>query len=60
MQLLTLAQAAERLGLKLATVRFWVWTGKIGHVKVGRSVRVPDTVVADLIERGTVPARRDP
>lgn len=57
MQLLTLQQAADRLGLKLATIRFWVWTRRIEHVKVGRSVRIPDTVVTKLIEQGTVPAR---
>jgi excisionase family DNA binding protein len=59
MELLTLAEAAKRLGLRLSTIRFWVWTRKIGHVKVGRSVRVPESVVAELIERGTVPARHD-
>lgn len=59
MALLTLSEAAKRLGLRVSTLRFWVWQRKIEHVKVGRSVRVRDAVVNDIIERGTVPARRE-
>jgi excisionase family DNA binding protein len=58
MRLLTLPEAAERLGLKEATLRFWVWQRKIEIVRVGRAVRISDEVVKHLIERGTVPARR--
>jgi len=50
--------AAEQLGLKVATLRFWVWQRKIEIVRVGRAVRVSDDVVKRLIEEGTVPARR--
>jgi len=58
MRLLTLPEAADRLGLKVATLRFWVWQRKIEIVRVGRAVRVREDVVKGLIERGTVPARR--
>ena len=58
MRLLTLPQAAERLGLKVATLRFWVWQRKIEIVRVGHAVRISEDVVKRLIERGTVPARR--
>jgi excisionase family DNA binding protein len=58
MRLLTLPEAAERLGLKVATLRFWVWQRKIEIVRVGRAVRVREDVIKRLIERGTVPARR--
>jgi excisionase family DNA binding protein len=58
MRLLTLPEAAERLGLKEATLRFWVWQRKIEIVRVGRAVRISEDVVRRLIERGTVPARR--
>lgn len=60
MALLTVTEAAERLGVKVATVRCWIWQRRIEHVKVGgRSVRVRDSAITELIERGTVPARRD-
>ena len=59
MRLLTLPEAAERLGLKVATLRFWVWQRKIEFVRVGRAVRVSEAVVKQLIEQGTVPARQE-
>ena len=59
MRLLTLPEAAARLGLKEATLRFWVWQQKIEIIRVGRAVRISDDVVRRLIERGTVPARRE-
>ncbi len=58
MTLLTVAQAAERLGLKPATIRFWIWRRKIRFVRIGRAVRIPESTVQEIIERGTVPARR--
>ena len=56
MRLLTIPEASERLGLKPATVRFWIWTRKIEHVHVGRAVRIREDTVQRIIERGTVPA----
>lgn len=58
MRLLTVREAAAQLGLKPATIRFWIWTRKLAHVKVGRAVRVREETIKDLIERGTVPERR--
>ena len=58
MRLLTIPEASERLGLKPATVRFWIWTRKIESVRVGRAVRLREETIEQLIERGTVPARR--
>jgi len=57
MRLLTTEEAAERLGLKPATVRFWRWTRKIEGVKVGRAIRYREDMVNRLIERGTIPAK---
>ena len=56
MRLLTISQASERLGLKPATVRFWIWTRKIEHVKVGGAVRIRQETIDRIIEQGTVPA----
>jgi excisionase family DNA binding protein len=58
MKLLTIEQGAERLGLKPATIRFWIWMRKIDHVKVGRAVRLRDDTIQELIRRGTVPAKQ--
>lgn len=58
MRLLTLPQAAERLGLKVATLRFWVWQRKIETVRIGRAVRFREGTIDQLIECGTMPAKR--
>jgi excisionase family DNA binding protein len=58
MRLLKLDEAAERLGLKLSTLRFWVWQRKIEVVRVGRAVRVKEDSIQRLIEEGTMPAKR--
>lgn len=58
MRLLTISQASERLGLKPATMRFWIWTRKIEHVKVGGAVRIRQETIDRIIEQGTVPAQR--
>jgi len=55
-KLLTLEQAAERLGLKPVTVRMWASARKIARVKIGRAVRIPETEVTKIIERGLIPA----
>jgi excisionase family DNA binding protein len=51
--------AAEQLGLKPATVRDWIYQRKIPFVKLGRAVRISEDTIRLLIERGTVPARRN-
>jgi len=55
-KLLTLEQAAERLGLKPVTVRMWASARKISRVKLGRAVRIPESEIAKIIERGLIPA----
>ena len=57
-KMLTVSEAAERLGLSAATVRAWVWRRKIEHTRLGRAVRISETVVEQLLQRGTVPAVR--
>lgn len=58
MRLLRLEEAADRLGLRLSTLRFWVWQRKIEVVRVGRAVRVREDTIRRLIEEGTAPAKR--
>jgi excisionase family DNA binding protein len=57
--LLTMQEAAERLGIKAATVRSWVLSRQIGYIKVGKKlIRIPASEVEKIIERGRVPARQ--
>jgi len=56
-RLLTVKQAAEELGLSDRTVWAWVYAKKLGVVRLGRCVRIPQTAIEELIEVGSVPAR---
>lgn len=47
--LLTLAEAARRTGLALATLRRWTWARKISTVRFGRSVRVRASELARVM-----------
>jgi excisionase family DNA binding protein len=54
-KLLNVAEFADAVGWKPATVRQKVWRREIEYVKVGRSVRFKPETAQKLIERGTVP-----
>lgn len=58
-QLLTVKQAADALGLKVATIRAWVSRRRLPRVSCGRAVRIPAQAVAEFIERNTIPAREE-
>jgi excisionase family DNA binding protein len=58
-QLLTVKQAADALGLKVATIRAWIARRKLPRVNCGRAVRIPAQAVAEFIERNTIPAREE-
>ena len=58
-QLLTVKQAADALGLKVATIRAWLLRRKLPRVNCGRAVRIPAEAVAEFIERNTIPAREE-
>ena len=49
--LLSLRQAAARLGISDWTLRRWALQGKIASVTLGRRRLIPDSVVRDLIDR---------
>jgi len=57
-RMLTCAEAADRLGLAVITIRLWVARRKIEHVKLGRSVRIPEAAIDALVARSTVPPLR--
>jgi excisionase family DNA binding protein len=58
-QLLTVKQAADALGLKVATIRAWVSRRKLPRVNCGRAVRIPAAAIAEFIERNTIPAKEE-
>ncbi|WP_431954950.1 excisionase family DNA-binding protein [Actinacidiphila sp. bgisy167] len=58
-RLLTVEEAAERLGTGIRFVRRLIAERRIAFVKVGRHVRLSETVLTAYIEVHTVqPARR--
>jgi excisionase family DNA binding protein len=55
--LLSVKQVADALGMKEATIRLWIWQRKLPHVRCGRAVRVPASVVTQFIKQNFVPAK---
>ena len=47
--LLTVAEVAARLKCHPHTVRRWIWASKLGAVKVGDMVRIPEEEVARML-----------
>lgn len=56
-RLLTVQQAAEALNLSVGTMRAWILHRKIAYTKLnGGSIRIPVTVIEQIVAAGTVPA----
>lgn len=53
-KLLTVPEAATKLGVKERTVRRWVLLRRVTYVKLGSCVRIPESELARLIDEGTV------
>ena len=53
-KLLTIAEAAERLGIRPRTVRRWVSLRQIEYIKAGKSVRISEIEVQRIISEGTM------
>ena len=58
-KLLTVREAAVRLGLRECTIRAWLMLRKLPRVNCGRAVRIPARAVEEFIERNTIPARAE-
>ena len=58
-RMLTIPQVAGELGVKVNTVRAWIYLRKIDFVKIGRSVRISDATIQKIIDSGTIPAQED-
>jgi excisionase family DNA binding protein len=53
-KLLTVHQAAERLGTSVRFPRRLIAERRITFVRVGRHVRIPETAIEQMIASGTV------
>jgi excisionase family DNA binding protein len=51
----TIAGAAERLGVSPFTVRSWITRRRLGHLKLGRAVRVPVQEIERLLAASFTP-----
>ena len=54
----TVSEAAEELGLSVHTVRAWVASRRLAHLRLGRAIRIPAAEIRRVIEESTVPAVR--
>ena len=57
-RLLTVKESAEQLGLSARTVWAWIYARKVGVVRLGRAVGIPQAAIDELIEAGSIPADR--
>ncbi|MFC9733163.1 MULTISPECIES: excisionase family DNA-binding protein [Streptomyces] len=58
-RLLTVDEAAERLGTGVRFIRRLVAERRIRYVKLGKHVRIADSVLNAYVEERTVPTLRD-
>ena len=52
----TVNQAAAELNVSRSTVRAWIAQRRLGHVRLGRAVRIPSEEIRRMLDAGFVPA----
>jgi excisionase family DNA binding protein len=57
--LLTVEEAAERLGTGVRFIRRLISERRIRYVKLGKPVRIPESAITAYIEERTVPTLRE-
>lgn len=57
-KLLKVPEAAEMLALSQKTVWQWIGERRIGVIRLGRAVRIPQSEIDRLMREGTTPALR--
>ncbi len=55
-KLLRVDEYADRTGMKVVTIRSWIAKRRIAFVRLGRSIRIPESELSRLISENTVPA----
>lgn len=58
-RLLTVDEAAERLGTGVRFIRRLIQERRIRYVKLGKHVRIADSVLTAYVEERTVPSLRE-
>jgi excisionase family DNA binding protein len=58
-RLLRVEEAAERTGLRVATIRQKILRREWEVVRLGRAVRLKESMIQKLISENTIPARAD-
>lgn len=53
----TVVEAGIRLGLKPVTIRKKISRREITHIKLGRSIRIPESEILRIIRENTIPRR---
>jgi excisionase family DNA binding protein len=56
-KLLTVQESADQLGLSTRTIWGWIYERRLEVVRLGRAVRIKQSSIDLLIERGTTPAK---
>jgi excisionase family DNA binding protein len=59
-RLLTVPEAAARLTLQVDTIRKWILFRRIGVVRLGRAVRIPESEVLAILTAGYSPREGRP
>jgi excisionase family DNA binding protein len=52
----TVPETARALGISRHTVRAWIAQRRIGYLKLGRSVRIPQAEIERILRESAVPA----
>jgi len=52
----TVLQAATALGVSIHTVRAWIAKHRLGYLKLGRAVRIPQSEIDRVLRESAVPA----
>lgn len=55
----TVREAADELGLSVHTVRAWIASRRLGHLRLGRAIRIPAAEIRRVLEESNVPALRE-
>jgi excisionase family DNA binding protein len=55
-RLLTVKQGADRTGYQATTIRQWANERRFPHVRLGRVIRIEESVLDDYIAKHTIPA----
>lgn len=52
----TVPEAAKELGISIHTVRSWIAQHRIGYLKLGRAVRIPQAEIDRILRESAVAA----